>query len=245
MNFSNKQKKRLNTISFLFVKMSDTTFILEKLNVSKLEKTHIIPEMADCSFKTSPRQKKTKVKDVLEEKKYENTLDDDNCNKIIITHGITKLSFYLTIGGNKISNNDIIEQTFGCYHCHCDIKPGDFFIGIPVKKNNDLFECNGIVCSWECAASHIKLRNLVRDPKFTHSYQYLANMYYLVFKKLIPKDLGNRPLFAYEMLKRYGGDIETYGQKVIMPTNVHLSSASEKNTVKFCIQPKLYQELKK
>jgi hypothetical protein len=226
--------------------MSGTTFTLEKLNVSKLEKTHIIPEMAESSFKTSPRLKKTKVKDILEEKKHENTLDDDNCNKIIINHGITKLSFYSTIGSNKIANDEGLKQTYGCYHCHCDIAPNDFFLGIPVKKNKELFECIGIVCSWECAATHINFRNLVNDPKFSNSYYLLANMYFLVFKTLIPKDLANRPLFAYEMIKRYGGDLDTYGKKVLISTNVHISSSNEtKQPVKFSIQPKLYQELKK
>lgn len=226
--------------------MSESVFVLEKINVSKLEKTHIIPEMAESSFKTSPRLKKTKVKDILEEKKQENTLDDDNCNKIVINHGITKLTFYSTIGGTKIFNEDKLRQTYGCYHCHCDITPQDFFLGIPVKKNNDIFECIGIVCSWECAASHIKLRNLVNDPKFSTSCFLLANMYYLVFKTLIPKDLANRPLFAFEMVKRYGGDLDTYGKKVLISTNVHISSVSEnKSAIKFCIQPKLYQELKK
>jgi len=227
--------------------MSESIFVLQRLNVSRLEKTHIIPEMAESSFKSSPRLKKTKVKDILEEKKQENTLDDDNCNKIVINHGITKLTFYSTISGTKIHNDEKLRQTYGCYHCHCDITPDDFFLGIPVKKNNNLFECIGIVCSWECAASHIKLRNLVNDPKFSSSYQLLANMYYLVFKTLIPKDLSsNRPLFAFEMVKRYGGDLENYGKKVFVSTNVHLSSSSESNSgVRFCIQPKLYQELKK
>jgi len=226
--------------------MSDTTFILEKINISKLEKTHIIPEMAESSFKTSPRLKKTKVKDILEEKKHENTLDDDNCNKIVINHGITKLSFYSTIGGVKITNEEKLQQKYGCYHCHCDINTHDFFLGIPIKKNCELFECVGIVCSWECAASHIKLRNLVNDTKFKESYFLLANMYYLVFKTLIPKDLASRPLFAFEMIKRYGGDLDTYGKKVLLSTNVHISSGSEnKPVVKFSIQPKLYQELKK
>lgn len=222
-----------------------TSFTLKNINISNLDKTHIIPDMAETSFKTSPRMKKTKVKDLMDEKKAENTLDDDKADKIIIKNGINTTVFYTTIGGVKITQGETIKQTYSCFHCHCDINPGDFFLGIPIKKNNGYFECVGITCSFECAATHIKLRNIVKDSKFTLSFQFLANMYFLLYKKMIPKNIANRPLFAFEACKKYGGDIDKYGKKILCETGIHISPEATGNKILFCIQPTLYQELKK
>lgn len=226
-----------------------STFTLKNINVSKLDKTHIIPDMAERSFKTSPRNKKTKIKDVLDEKKQENTLDDDNCEKLIINVGVQKVIFYTTIGGERILQNQQLTKTFCCYHCHVDINPGDSFLGIPIKLVNDCYECCGIVCGFECAASHIRLRNLVKDNKYEKSYFLLCNMYYKIHKKIMPRDVGTRPVFAFEMLDKYGGPLKKYGNKVLINTSIikknTKTDVQEGKVVTFSIQPIFYEELKK
>jgi hypothetical protein len=229
---------------------SHTFFTLRRINISKLDKTHIIPDLAETSFKVSPKNKKTKIKDILEEKKIENTLDDDKADRIVIINGMKKTIFFTTIDGDKITNNDALKQTYRCFHCHCDINPGDSFVGIPVKlieeKNEEkYYECVGICCDWMCTATHIKLRNMLNDNKYKSSYYLLSNMYYRIFKQIMPKELACRPLFAFEALKNYGGSIEKYGKKVLTSTGIHSSSISKKNQVCFTINPTFYEELKK
>lgn len=230
--------------------ISQTTFTLRNINISKLDKAHIIPDLAETSFKTSPKNKKTKIKDILEEKKNENTLDDDKADRIVIINGLKRTIFFTTIDGEKITNEDKLKQTYRCYHCHCDITPEDSFVGIPVRlieeKNNEkYYECVGMCCDWSCVATHIKLRNLLNDNKFKTSYYLLSHMYYRIFNKIMPKDIASKPLFAYEVLKPYGGAIEKYGKKVLISTGIHNSSINKQNKVCFTIQPFFYEELKR
>jgi len=229
---------------------SQNVFTLKGINVSRLDKTHIIPDMAETSFKTSPKNKKTKIRDILEEKKTENTLDDDKADRIIIMNGMQKTIFYTTIDGVKITNEDKLRQTCRCYHCHCDITPDDSFVGIPIRlveinKDEKYYECMGICCDWSCVATHIKLRNLLCDNKFKSSFFLLSHMYYRTFNKFIPKDIASKPLFAYELLKPYGGSIEKYGKKILSSTSIHKSTLNNEKKVLFSIQPIYYEELKK
>jgi hypothetical protein len=224
---------------------SPLTFTIKNINVSKLDKTHIIPDMAETSFKTSPRNKKTKIKDILEEKKQENTLDDDASDKIVINVGVQKVVFYTTIGTERIVQNQTLSKTYCCYHCHVDINSEDFFLGIPVKLKDDCFECCGIVCGFECAVSHIRLRNIAKDPLYSKSYYLISNMYFKLYKKLMPRDIGNRPMFAFEMLEKYGGSLKKYGNKVVLSTNILKTRQKDDKGVVFSIQPTIYEELKK
>ena len=228
---------------------SQTIFTLKGIHISRLDKIHIINDMAENSFKTSPKNKKTKVRDVLDDRKTENTLDDDKSERIIIMNGMQKTIFYTTIDGEKITNEDKLKQTYRCYHCHCDITPEDSFVGIPVRhiqtKSQKYYECIGICCDWSCVATHIKLRNLLNDNKFKSSTCLLSHMYYRTFGKYIPKDIANKPLFAYEVLKPYGGSLEKIGKKVLSNTSIHKSTLNKEKTVLFSIQPIFYEELKK
>jgi hypothetical protein len=228
---------------------SQTSFTLRKINVSKLDKAHIIADMAETSFKTSPKNKKTKIKDVLDEKKIDNTLDDDKADRIIISNGMQRTIFYTTINGEKINADDMLKQIFRCFHCHCDITNDDSFIGIPIKlieeNGEKYFECVGICCDWSCAASHIKLRNLVNDNRFKSSYYLLSQMFYKVFKKYMTKDIASKSLFCYEVLKPYGGSLEKINKKHLSCTSLHKSSVSQTDKVLFSVQPIFYEELKK
>lgn len=224
-----------------------STFILKKINVSQLDKTHVIPDMVETSFKTSPRNKKTKIKDILEETKKTNTLDDDNCEKIVINHGINKILFYTTIGNEKIEQYQQLDKPFRCYHCHSNINKEDSFIGIPVRLVNGIFECIGITCGFECAASHIKLRLRGDDSRFRNSDCLLSQLYFKLHGKLIPKDIANRPMFAYEMLESYGGPLKEYGKKIMFSTRINkkIHKDSNERFVTISIQPSFYEELKK
>jgi hypothetical protein len=229
--------------------ISQTCFTLKNINVSKLDKTHIIADMAETSFKTSPKNKKTKIKDILDEKKIENTLDDDKADRIVILNGMHKTIFYTTINGEKINADDILKQTYRCFHCHSDITSNDSFIGIPIKliesADEKYFECVGICCDWSCAASHIKLRNMVNDNRFKSSYYLLSQMYYKVFKKYMPKEIASKSLFCYEVTKPYGGSLEKINKKHLSCTSLHKSTVSQQDKVLFSIQPIFYEELKK
>lgn len=227
---------------------NSTTFVLKKINVSKLDKTHIIPDMAETSFKTSPRNKKTKIKDILDDVKKTNTLDDDNCEKIVITHGINKILFYTTVGNEKIEQFQSSERPLRCYHCHSNIIKGEFFLGIPLRLVNDCFECIGITCGFECTATHIKLRRLTGDSRFNNSDVLLSQLYYRLHGKLIPKDIANRPLFAYEILNSYGGPLKEYGKKHMYATHINKKiqkGSEEHRSITISILPSFYEELKK
>ena len=228
---------------------SQTLFTLKGIYVSRLDKIHIIPDMAETSFKTSPKNKKTKIKDILDDKKVENTLDDDKSEKVVIMNGMQKTIFYTTIDGEKITNGDKLKQTYRCFHCHSDITPEDSFVGIPIRQvdinGEKHYECVGICCDWSCAATHIKLRTLLYDNKFKSSDSLLAHMYFKTFGKYIPKDIANKPFFAYEVLKPYGGSLEKIGKKVLNDTKIHKSTLNKDKNVLFSIQPIFYEELKK
>lgn len=232
--------------------MSSTSFTLKDINISKLDKNHIIQDFTETSFKTSPKIKKSRVKDLIEEKKpfsLLNTLDDNPCERISLKNGITEHIFHTTISGKKIVSGEKLNGTYCCFHCHCDIKDNDFFLGIPVKKekiqvdgkDKYYFECLGIVCSFECALTHVNVRNIFNDVRFKFSYQLLSNMYLLIFKKVMPK-LTLRPIFAFELNKKYGGDFDKIDSQTLLKTPNILQNKYSKDGVMFCISPTLYQK---
>jgi hypothetical protein len=228
--------------------MSSTSFTLKGINVSNLDKNHIIPEFTETSFKTSPKVKRTKVKDLIEDRKnisLINTLDDTPCERIVLKNGIFENIFHTTISSKKIASNEILDKTYCCFHCHCDIKPNDFFIEIPIKKeqmgNYYYFECIGIVCSFECAATHISMRNTFQDTRFKFSFSLLSNMYFQLYKKVMPK-LKIRPFFAFELNKKYGGDFDKLDTQVMLSTPNVLKNKYSNDGIMFCISPTLYQK---
>lgn len=225
-----------------------TSFTLKGINISNLDKNHVIPEFTETSFKTSPKVKRTKVKDLIEERRslsLLNTLDDTPCERIVLKNGISECIFHTTISGKKITSSDTLDRTYCCFHCHCDIKPNDFFIGIPIKKEKTnghfYFECIGIVCSFECAVTHVDMRTKFHDIRFNFSYELLSNMYFQLYKKPMPK-LKLRPLFAFELNKKYGGDFEKLDTQVIIAAPTILRNKYTNDGVMFCISPTLYQK---
>jgi hypothetical protein len=228
--------------------MSSTSFTLKDINISNLDKNHIITDFSETSFKTSPKVKRTRVKDIIEDRKnisLVNTLDDTPCERIILKNGISESIFHTTISSKKIASNDTLDKTYCCFHCHSDIKPNDFFIGIPVKKEKTgdhyYFECCGIVCSFECALTHITMRNRFQDSKFKFSAELLSNMYFQLYKKVMPK-LKPRPFFAFELNKKYGGDFEKLDTQLMLATPTILKNKYSNDGIMFCVSSTLYQK---
>ncbi len=65
----------------------------------------------------------------------------------------------------------------------------------------------------------------------------------------MPRDVGTRPVFAFEMLDKYGGPLKKYGNKVLINTSIikknTKTDVQEGKVVTFSIQPIFYEELKK
>lgn len=110
-----------------------------------------------------------------------------------------------------------------------------------VKK--DFFEGIGVVCSFECAIGHSKMRLLCGDNRFKESYVLLAKMYFKMYKKMMPR-LEERPMFSYELTKDYGGMCETIPKNITECRNTE-NCLSNTDLPIFKVSSSIYQELKK
>jgi hypothetical protein len=113
----------------------------------------------------------------------------------------------------------------------------------PSAVKKDYFECIGAVCSFECGISHAKMRLNCGDVRFKDSYFLFAKMYYMIFKKVMPK-INNKPMFCYELLEDYGGMFKNVPSNITQ-SNFFINDSGTDKSPNFKISSCVYQELKK
>lgn len=262
---------------------STTTFVLENINVNSLEKKHILnDDMLFSSLRSSPKTKKTKIKDIF------NSVQDKDFTlkeKKDYIKETKEVLFYIGMNGQMLSQRDLEDKPVRCFNCHKQlscvpltvpikfhssqikmsyIRPNKFFeddeelntissLQLCISKKDrehpdcekkDFFEGIGVVCSFECALGHAKLRLASGDIRFKDSYVLLNKMYFMMFKKSMPKLIEKHP-FAYELTPEYGGICEIIPENLSQCVNTDSSTLNMKDTPTFKISSSLYQKLKK
>ena len=273
-------------IDYYQLKMSKaktSTFILENINVNSLEKKHILnDDMLMSSLRSSPKTKKTKIKDIF------NSVQDKDFSlkeKKDYIKETKEILFYVSMNGQMLSQRDLEDKPIRCFNCHKNlncvpltvpikfhpslikmsyIKPTKFFEDgeemntisysqlcvskkdreHPNCEKKDFFEGIGAVCSFECALGHAKLRLASGDIRFKDSYVLLNKMYFMMFKKCMPKLIEKHP-FAYELTPEYGGICEIIPENLSQCVNTDSSTLNMKDTPTFKISSSIYQKLKK
>jgi hypothetical protein len=262
--------------------MSKTTsFVLENINTTELEKKHILNEdMLMSSLRNSPKTKRTRIKDIfssVENKDFELKQKKDHIKET------NNINFYISMNGKMIKSKDLDTENIHCFHCHKSldcipmtvpirfhpskikseyIRPTKFFeedaINVissssicmskkdrehPDCEHKDYYEGIGVVCSFECAIGHAKMRLLCGDRRFSNSYFLISKMYFSMFKKPMV-NIKERPMFCYELTKRYGGMCEDFPKELIN-CKYTFSGESLNDLPTFKISSSIYQELKK
>lgn len=260
-----------------------TTFVLENINVNSLEKKHILnDDMLISSLRSSPKTKKTKIKDIF------NSVQDKDFalkEKKDYIKETKEVSFYISMNGQMLSQRDFEDKPIRCFNCHKNmncvpltipikyhnsqikmsyIRPNKFFeddeelntISLsqlcvlkkdrehPDCEKKDFFEGIGAVCSFECALGHAKIRLCYGDIRFKDSYFLLSKMYFMMFKKPMPKILERNP-FMYELTPEYGGICDLIPENLTQCPNTDSSSLNTKDIPTFRISSSVYQKLKK
>lgn len=256
-----------------------TSFVLENINTTELEKKHILNEdMLMSSLRNSPKTKRTRIRDIfssVENKDFEVKQKKDHIKET------SNINFYISSNGNMINSKDI--KNIHCFHCHksLDCAP----MTVPIKfhpsvikseyirstkffeedstnvmsstsicmskkdrqhhncENKDFYEGIGVVCSFECAIGHSKMRLLCGDKRFANSYFLISKMYFSMFKKPMV-NIKERPMFCYELTTRYGGMCEEL-PKELTDCKSTFSSDLLTGSPTFKISSSIYQELKK
>jgi len=108
-------------------------------------------------------------------------------------------------------------------------------------EKKDYFEGIGVVCSFECALGHTKMRTLCGDARFKDSYSLIAKMYFMMFKKPMPR-IRERPMFSYELTTNYGGMCDEIPKDINETKNTMHTTYNDPT---FKIASSIYQELKK
>lgn len=259
-------------------KSSSNTFVLENININALERKHIVNEdMLFSSLRSSPKTKKTKIKDIfssVENKEFEVKQNKDHIKET------DNINFYISMNGKMLEKRDLEDKPVRCFHCHTNLncapltvpikyqaskikieytnptkmfepenKPISIYQPCVLSKDRehkdcdkrDYFEGIGVVCSFECALSHAKMRTLCGDIRFKDSQFLLAKMYFMMFKKPMPK-IRERPMFCYELTTNYGGMCEEVPKGIMQTVNTMYTSDKDPT---FRIASSIYQELKK
>jgi len=260
-----------------------TKFVLEKIDITKLEKNHVMSEdMLMSSLRNSPKSKMTtKIKDIFKnsEKEFAVKEKKDHIKEF------ENIRFYISMNGNMLEKRDFENKPIKCFHCHksLDCVP----LTVPIKyhestiesymiRSNKIFESDegneenkikivtkcfgkkdkehpnaikrdyfegiGVVCSFECALTHAKMRLFCGDARFKDSYTLIAKMYYMVYKKYMPV-LKQRPYFCYELLEEYGGMCKELPPSVYEVKTTY-SNSNQENLPKFTISGNMYEEIK-
>lgn len=260
-----------------------STFVLENINVNSLEKKHILnDDMLISSLRSSPKTKKTKIKDIF------NSVQDKDFTlkeKKDYIKETKEVLFYVSMNGQMLSQMDLEDKPVRCFNCHKQlncvpltvpikfhpsqikmsyIRPTKFFeddeelntissTQLCMSKKDrehiscdkkDFFEGIGVVCSFECALGHARLRLCHGDIRFKDSYVLLSKMYFMMFKKPMPK-LSEKNPFAYELTPEYGGMCEIIPENLSHVINTDSSTLNMKDTPTFKISSSVYQKLKK
>ena len=264
-------------------KEKSSKFILEKIDITKLEKNHVMSEdMLMSSLRNSPKSKMTtKIKDIFKnsEKEFAVKEKKDHIKEF------ENVRFYISMNGNMIEKRDLENNPIKCFHCHKSldhvpltvpikyhestiesymVRTNKLFENEDSKDDNkiktiskcfgkkdkehpeaiirDYFEGIGIVCSFECALSHAKMRYLCGDARFRDSYTLIAKMYYMTYKKHMPV-LKQKPYFCYELLEEYGGMCKEFPPN-IKEVKTTYGNINENNVPKFKISGNIYEEIK-
>jgi hypothetical protein len=112
-------------------KDTDTSekFILENININNLEKKYIGNEdMLISSLRSSPKTKKTKIKDIL------NNIDNKDFNikqKKPYIKETEHVNFYISMNGSMLGKGDLKDMKLRCFHCHQDLN--EVMLTVPIK----------------------------------------------------------------------------------------------------------------
>lgn len=106
---------------------------------------------------------------------------------------------YWTTMNDRNSNKQIPNYTN--HHCWWDRNSfGTHPLGLPISYQNDVFETEGVFCSFSCMKSYLCQHH--KNPLFKNSSSLLL----LLYKKMFDKSIKRIPLSPdWRMLKDYGG----------------------------------------
>jgi hypothetical protein len=264
-------------------KEKSSKFVLEKIDITKLEKNHVMSEdMLMSSLRNSPKSKMTtKIKDIFKnsEKEFAVKEKKDHIKEF------ENVRFYISMNGKMIDKRDLEDKPIKCFHCHKSlnyipltvpikyhestiesymVRTNKLFEDEDSKDDNkiktiskcfgkkdrqhpqaiirDYFEGIGVVCSFECALPHAKMRYLCGDARFKESYTLIAKMYYMTYKKYMPV-LKQNPYFCYELLDEYGGMCKEIPPN-LKEVKTTYANINETNVPKFTISGNIYEEIK-
>ena len=201
--------------SFLTFKKKDidTSILLKDINIETLDKEYNIQEnipIKNISF-INKKTKSKKNDDTLninlqlensglvkEQKKFEPTIS--KINDSTVKNG-PKVS--ISFNKNTISSDQCIN--LNCWWCRHPIPQDIQVLGCPLHFVNNIFQCEGAFCSFNCIKSYIEDKH-----HYNMKYRESISLTLLYYSKVFNKDIIYSTLFNaphWTLLSIYGGNL--------------------------------------
>lgn len=226
---------------------TSTKFVLRGINPSQLDKQYILNDLQEIGVEqlseslTTYQDPMTRLTTSLEfvsisktkSKPYETIVVNDINFRLFVSPSLS-LPNTKTDQDYQQTLQDIktMKRCF-CWYCRHSI-PSDWHpLGIPLnfKQDEQLFECEGIFCSFNCMLGYLHERN---DYRYKDSTVLIGMMYRKIFgvvKKVT--DIIASP--SWKLLKEYGGhlSIEDYRKCLQVIDYKTLFQVVKNNKLKF------------
>lgn len=182
-----KIKKEKEIVLHLPISFGDINKKKCESNIFTLGSNSSSDEDTTSTLKEVIKEQERKIKELEEKLK--------NSSKIVNNSNISyKMDFNIKFKNNKIEYE---KESLLCWWCHHKIENNPVFL--PDKYINEKFYCQGVFCTFSCAASYNA--NILDDYRVSERYCFLKQMYNKMFKTNEDISLA----LDWKFLKSHGG----------------------------------------